>query len=335
MARPRKKDTHLPPCCYPKHGAIWYVKRGRWTRLGETLPEALEAYARIVEAPRGNCNELIDDAFAAMKARKPPLAKSTIEQYDLVAHKLKKLLQQFHPHQVKPVHAAAIKKAMRGTPNMCNRLLSFSRQVFDYALEEQLPGMELNPFAEIRRHRELRRDRLILQDEYDRIYAHAGERLQVIMDLLIRTGQRITAVLRIRRSDLTAEGIRFGKHKTDSKGTVGWTPELHEVVDRALAMHGRLERLTLLFNKRNKAPDYRTVKDQWDEACQAAGVEDAHIHDLRAVAGTAAEDQGLDPQALLMHAVRQNTERYLRSKREKVVQGPSFRRSIRRAENKS
>jgi integrase len=331
LSRPRKKDRHLPPCVYPKHGQYWYVKRKAWTPLGSNLIDALEAYARIVETPKGNIDPLIDEAFAFIK---PRLKRSTIAQYEQAAKKLKKMLQQFQPHQVKPKHAAAIKKALARKPNMCNRVLSFARQVWDYGLE-QWPSVEQNPFAGIRRHKERKRDRLITRDEYERIYAQAGERLQIIMDLLIRTGQRITAVLRIRRSDLTEQGIRFDKHKTDGKGFVAWTPELFEIRDRALALHGKVERLTLLFNKKNKAPDYRSVKDQWDVACKAAGVTDAHIHDLRAVAGTMAEEQGLNPQALLMHVSPQNTQRYLRSKKEPVVHGPSFRQSIRRAEKKS
>lgn len=322
MPRPRKKDKHLPPCVYPKHGAYYLVKRNTWTHLGDTLAAALDAYARIVETPKGNIDALVDEAYIAIVR---DLAGSTKKGYLDAAKILKRKLQQFQPHQVKPVHAASIKRSMVDKPNMCNRVLSFARQVFDYALENQWPGVEINPFVGVRRHKEHKRDRLISQAEYRAIYAQAGPRLQIIMDLLIRTGQRITAVLRIRRSDLTEQGIRFGKHKTDGKGTVAWTPELLEVRDRALALHGKLERLTLLFNRWNKAPDYRSVKKQWDTACQAAGVQDAHIHDLRAVAGTEAEEQGLNPQALLMHSSPQNTQRYLRAKKEPVVQGPSFR----------
>ena len=49
MNRPRKKDRHLPACVFQRHGAIWYVKRGKWTRLGPTsdLAGALAEYARI------------------------------------------------------------------------------------------------------------------------------------------------------------------------------------------------------------------------------------------------------------------------------------------------
>jgi integrase len=315
---------NLPACVYHKHGAYWYVKRGKWTRLAADLSDALEAYARIIDSPSGTMPALIDDALVQIKSK---VKASTFKQYEAAARKLKKAFVEFAPQQVQPRHVAAFKLGMAKTPNMANRCLSVLRQAFDYALEAQV--IDSNPAVGVRRHKERKRDRLITADEYEAIYAKAGPRLQIIMDLLIRTGQRITAVLRIMRSDLTDDGIRFPKHKTDGKGTVKWTPELRAVVDRALALHGKVSYMTLLFNRRRKAPDYRSVRDQWEAACKAAGVADAHIHDLRAVAGTTAEEQGLNPQALLMHSSPQNTQRYLRSKKEPKVQGPSFRQSVR------
>ena len=132
------------------------------------------------------------------------------------------MLQQFAPDQVRPKHIAAIKVALAKTPNMANRCLSLLRQVFAWALEQQL--VEINPAVGIKRHLEGKRGRLISMDEYGAIYAKAGPRLQVVMDLLIRTGQRITDVLRIRRADLTEDGIRFVQQKTGAKLVVPWTP---------------------------------------------------------------------------------------------------------------
>lgn len=329
MNRPRKKDRHLPDCVYPKHGAFWYVKGGHWTRLPRkgpsTLATALEAYAQIVEAPRGGMAALID---AALEDMRPRLKEATVDQYEIAARKLKKMLAEFAPDQVRGKHAAQIKKAMKATPNMANRVLSFARQVFDYALEDETAGVDSNPFVGIRRHKERKRDRLLSAPEYEAIYAQAGPRLQVIADLLRLTGQRITAVLRIRRSDLTDEGIRFPHHKTEAKRVVRWNSELRAAVERAKTLHGNIRALTLLHNRRGNAPDYRTVKDQWDKACKAAGILDAHPHDLRAVAATEAEKQGKNPTHLLAHTSEQQTRRYLRGREEKVVDGPSFRLSI-------
>jgi integrase len=152
------------------------------------------------------------------------------------------------------------------------------------------------------------------------------------MDLLIRTGQRVGDVLRIRRTDLTDEGIRFVQQKTGAKLVVPWTPELRAVVDRAKLLHGNIRALTLLHNRRGKTPDYRTVQLQWTKACAAAGVTDAHIHDLRAVALTAARKQGLNATRLAGHSSPAQTERYLRDREEPLASGPSFGQSNRQGE---
>lgn len=63
MNRPRKTDTHLPRCVYHKHGAYWLVKAGKWTRLGDTLTEALAEYGRRIESPAGTMPDLIHRVF--------------------------------------------------------------------------------------------------------------------------------------------------------------------------------------------------------------------------------------------------------------------------------
>lgn len=319
MNRPRQKDRHLPPCVYFKHGAYHYVKRKKSTRLGATLREAMAAYSALHEIVKGSMPDLIQEALAQILPRVKP---STRVQYKSIGRKLSKILVEFSPQEVKPKDVAAIKKAMSATPNMCNRTLSVLRQIFDYALEAEI--VDSNPVVGIKRRAEAKRTRLLSIGEYSAIYAKAGPRLQVIMDLLIRTGQRVTAVLRIHRNDLSDEGIRFPSHKTDEKVTVPWTPELRSVVDRAKALHRNVTALTLLHNRRGKVPDYRSIQRQWQAACADANVTDARIHDLRAFAATWAKKQGKNPTALLAHTSAAQTARYLRGKEEPVAEGPSF-----------
>lgn len=323
MARPRKRDCHLPPCVYQKHGSYWYVKGGKWTRIGETLRQALTAYATAHEAQTASAQKsmvaLIEEALGHIRRNIKP---STAKQYQHAAKILKRKLAQFAPHQVQSRHVAQLKRDLANTPNMANRCLSVLRQVFDYALEQQL--ISSNPAVGIKRHREAKRTRLLSMEEYAGIYDKAGPRLRVVMDLCIRTGERIGDVLKIRRADLTDEGIRFVQIKTGAKRIVSWTPELRAVVERAKTLYVNIRALTLLHNRLGKAPDYRTVKLQWDRACRLAGVEDAHLHDLRAVAATWAKKQGLDPTRLLGHTSPAQTTRYLRDKEEVLTEGPSF-----------
>jgi integrase len=331
VTRPRKTDRHLPACVYQKHGAYYYVKGGKWEPLGKSLAEALQAYAKRIETPKGGMASLIDRALAA-HIKKNNLSKNTINQYTIAANKLKKYLVEFSPPQVKPKHVAAIKTKLAVTPNMCNRIISFLRIVFDYALEWQ--EVESNPCLGITRHTEQKRGRYLTDPEYAAIYANANTLLQLVMDLCYLTGQRVSDVLGIRLADLHKDGILFKPsktlHSTQVSFYVDWTSDLAQVVCRAKALHwqsGKVRLLipTLLFNRYRKKPNYASVHDLWARACKAAGVLDAHIHDLRAKALTDAERQGKDAQALGAHSTRAMTERYIKLRQTPIVAGPSFR----------
>ena len=324
MSRPRKRDKDLPACVYRKHGAFWYVKNGRWTRLGDNLVRALEAYARLVTVPSsGGMVALIDAAMIEMRRSIKP---TTAKQYEVAARKLKTMLVEFEPHQVTSRHVAQIKVRLAASPNMANRCMSVLRQVFAYALENQL--VNSNPVIGVARYEERKRDRYLTDAEFAAIYAQALPRLQVIMDLCYLTGQRISDVLAIRQSDLTDAGISFRQGKTDEKLTVRWTPELRAVVERAKGLRGNIVAMTLLHNRRGKRPDYSTVKIQWSAACAKAGVVDAHLHDLRAKSLTDAKRQGKDATALAGHRSASMTARYIRLRESPEVEGPSFRQPI-------
>lgn len=319
MNRPRKHHRYLPPNVYERHGAFYFVKGGKWTHLGRDLKRALGAYADLFGAPKGSMPELIAKALPEIcKGR----SKNTKAQYETAARRLAFKLGEFEPREVKPKDVAKVMLDLAETPNFANRCLSVLRLVFHYALEQQL--VDVNPALGIKRRAEKKRDRLPTADELSKIYSAAGPRLRVIIDLLVRTGQRVGDVLSIRRSDITDDGIVFQQQKTGAKVLVPWTPELEEVVARAKALYGNIVALTLLHNRRGKRPDYSTVKIQWNKACEAAGVLDLHLHDLRAAAATWARRQGKDATALLGHKSRGQTERYLRDRDVTVAESPSF-----------
>lgn len=315
-----RKARHLPPRMYKKHGAFYFVdKRNKWHRLGETLDESLQAYAkRAAAAPTGSMISLID---VAMPIICEGLAENTRKQYDAAALRLKTALVEFRPEDVKPKHVAEIKLAMRKTPNMANRVLSVLRSIFAYAVEQQL--VEWNPCIGIKRFDERERDRYLEDDELAAIRSHAPPRLQCMIDILYLTGQRVGDVIGLHRSQITDQGLAFRQQKGKAKLVVVWSPELRAAVDTALALHTNVKAMTLFHSRRGGAPAYKTVKDQWDRARTLAGIPDATIHDVRAKSLTDAENQGLDPQKLGGHASRQMTERYIRRKRVPLVKGPT------------
>jgi integrase len=322
MNRPRIKDKHLPQCVYIRRGKYYFVKEGKWKPIGKTHKEAMRNYGILYEGEPGSMAELIAKALPVISKGKKP---NTANQYRHAAKKLSKILAEFRVEDVQQKHVAGMKLQLESTPNMANRCLSVLRLVFDFAVENQL--IASNPAIGVRRHEEKKRKRLLTWEELEAIYAAAGPRLKAIIDLAIRTGQRIGDVLKIRRADLLDNGIRFEQQKTGAKIIVAWTPELEEVVKRAKTLHQNIRAFTLLHNRRGKPPDYRTVRWQWDKACEVAKVSDAHLHDLRAMSATWAKRQGLNATPLLGHASALQTVRYLRDRDATVVDGPSFGQS--------
>lgn len=320
--RPRKHDRHLPACMYFKHGAYWYVKRGVWDRLAKDLPTALAEYSKRIE-PRsgGGMADLID---RVLKHIAPTIKPSTYKQYVVAANKLKPIMVEFAPDQVRPRDVAAIKNHMSDTPNMANRVLSFLRIVFNYAVEWQL--VEVNPCVGVRRFRETKRDRLITDDEFRAIRSAAKHKATpIVMDLCHLTGQRIGDVLRIRNSDITADGIAFTQQKTGARLVVTMTPELQSVLDHARSVFPADQRAaTLLYTRGFRPYSYKTIYDAFCRAAEAAGIEDAAPNDLRAKSLTAADLEGLSAQTLGGHTTDQQTRRYIRHRKPARAHSPKL-----------
>lgn len=319
--RPRKHNRHLPPCCYYRHGAYYHVKGGKWTRLGADLSTALHEYARLASQPIGGMAQLIESHIEAVCRGKAP---ATQHQYRTAARKLQAIMAEFAPHQVTPRVVAQMRRGLSDTPNMANRCLTVLRLVFDLAVEAGT--VEANPCTGIKRLPEAKRDRLIQRDELQRIRAQSAPRLQVMIDVAYLTGQRLMDVVNISRHDLKPEGIYFRQDKTDAQLIIRWTAELREAVERAKALPHRIGSVFLFSTRNGRPPSYRTVYDQWRAACNRAGVTDTDLRDIRAMSATQAEQQGIDPTALLGHTSPAMTRRYLRDRTVPVVDGPSFGR---------
>lgn len=320
MGRPRTHNRHLPPSVYLRHGTYYLVRAGTWHPLGRDLVSALREHARLVNGDaHTDVGSLIRVALAERhKTRK--LAESTREQYAIVANSLAAMLAEFRPEQVERRHVAQIKAALSDSPNWANRHLTVLHLAFTYAADNGIT--ESDPTIGVTKYREPARERLLTLEEYHAIRGQAGPRLAAIMDLCLLTGQRISDVLAIRLSDLTDEGVAFRQGKTGARLVVGWSEALRAAVERAKALPGSVRSLTLLQARHGQPLKYRTVLHQWTRACALAGVPDARPHDLRAMAATMADEQGLDAKRLLGHKSEATTQRYLRSKKVPVATGP-------------
>jgi len=316
--RPRKQDRHLPACLYLKHGSYWLVKKGKWTNLGKDYSEALQEYARLQAQPTQKKNgmpELIDNVLAVHLKGK---AKSTRNGYTRLAERLKTILAEFEPAQVKPKHIAAIKTSLAAIPSQANTSLSLLRVIFNYALEWGL--VESNPCIGIRRHKEHPRTRYITHDEFNALLNHLSEPMQNLFTLVYLTGQRIGDVLRLKQSDISEAGIRFTQQKTGAKLLITLTPDISEV----LASLKPNAQGHLFCLKHGRAMSYKAAWEAYNQARKAADVQGVTIHDLRAKSLTDADDEGKNAQKLGGHKSAGTTRIYLRSRKITQANAPTL-----------
>lgn len=321
MIRRDEQGNPLPTGMHWKHGAYYLVKRRQWKRLGTQYRGALIVYGRLTAPASGAMASLVAEALPTLTHGKAP---STVAQYEAAGAQVAHLLADFEPGQVTQADVYDMLEQFRETPNMGNRVLTVARMIFRYAVKRRM--IQNNPCIGVDRFAEAKRDRYLTDAELAAIRAHAGDRLQVVIDLLYLTGQRVRDVLDIKRVDLTDAGIAFQQRKTGMRRTIKWNAALRAAVKAAKALPGPANAALLLRGRWGGPVDYRSLHEQWARACRLAGVTDAHIHDIRAKSATDTKQDGNDPQALLGHASEAMTARYLRLRESPVVHGPNVRR---------
>lgn len=333
VARPRKKNLELPSGYQYRHSGYHFVEKGKWKKVAETLAGCLEHARKRAESPEGigRMPVLIDKVLplikkGALRTKKKgiPLSSGTCSQYDSAAKQLRATFRHMNPDQITAADVWDLLDDLTETPVAANTCISLLRQIMSYAVRTRL--IPSNPALEVGRAFVAKRTRLISWQEYKAIYAKATPHLQVIMDLLYLTGQRVMDVLTIKHADLREEGIYFEQDKTEARLVVAWTQELRGVVQRVQSTPRHIKASTLLHNRKGRVLDYDAVLGLWTKACDDACVDDAQMRDLRAMSLTRVKQEHgkKAAQAVGGHATEQMTETYLRDREVPVVQGPTF-----------
>lgn len=316
-----KRDRHLPAGMYSKHGAYYLVRRNKWTRLADSLPDALLKYSRAINPTAGAMPRLLDDFLLDCRERAKPVALNTVKQYESAAKVLKEAFNEFNPGDLRPTHVAQLLDHHKKTPNMANRMRTVLKLAMDRAVRHG--SADSNPVTSIPRFEEGSRERYITDSEFNRILAVAPPIVRAMMKLQFLTGQRFSDVLNIKHSDITDAGIEFQQEKTGKRLIVAMTPQLHAAIAEARQL--RSVRGFYLVAQRNGKPySYKGMADGFKRAAEKAGVVDARPNDLRAKSGTDADEQGINPTKLLGHDDARTTKTYLRNRKAKVVNGPAL-----------
>lgn len=299
---------------HENHGAYYYVYRNKWTFLSRDFSDALRLYAGLVAPKTGGMPALLDRYLAQAN-----VAPKTMKTYTVCATRLKVAFEEFQPADVKPQHLYEYFAAKNVTQGMSGQFRSVMIGAMKLAVKEGL--VERNLMREVETFSSGKRDRYITDGEYLAIWDNASPTMRAIMDVCYLTGQRIGDVLSIRYADLKESGIAFKQQKTGTELIVEWSPDLEAAVATARALHQSVKGMTLFHTRRGSKFSYSTIHTLWLRAVERSGIENAHIHDIRAKSATDAKKQGVDSMALLGHKSESVHQRYLRNKDVPIVQG--------------
>lgn len=323
----------LPRRVYLRHGRFFYVDlAGKWhplTRERDGLPAMYRALASLTDAERESDRmPAVITRWADSKKVAGDWSDGQAVDMERVAGRLSKAFIEFRPDQVTaPVVAKYLAKLLP-TPRTYNLHRSVLRQVLSFAALEGLRDGH-NPVDDVPQRKLKKRVRVVTPAELDAMaralmQATRGGPAHVrMLGLCIKTGQRISDVLKLRAQDCTDAGVIVDQGKTGEPLLIEWDAELTALVDQCFEGRDRLG--YLLIQSTGKRYTYAGVRSAWVRAMERAGIEDLHIHDLRGEAGARIADTlgSYAAQTLLGHASVTMTEGYIKGKtRRRAVPAP-------------
>jgi integrase len=314
LGRKRSRHHDLPPRMAQQGERFYYVCNGkprRWIPLGKDRDYANREWARLERrhnSPPMQVGELLH-RYIDLREKAGELAKNSVRQYRSYASTLESEFPM-PAAELTAQHVALFRDLnvrRKAYMNGCIALLGGAyKKAAEWGVCQHNPGR-------VEEFELASRDRKITDDEFRAIRAKAVDWLQVAMTIGYLTAARPVDVRSLRWEDCTAEGIRWRLIKTLVRQRFTMTPELSDVLAKARSRP--VVGLYVVADRKGRAISKDALEKAMREACEAAGVGDTTFRDIRAQAATDAEELGQDAQALLGHASKAMTERYLRARR--------------------
>lgn len=320
--RETRPNLPLPPgLCL--HGRQYRARRGRndpWCYFGHDYVTAVASYAawRRDGAKIDTIGWLLD-LFAGtvcvgyVKAGR--LAPRTARDYARDVKSLKADLGKLPINGLTPHHVAEWRDERAQETSHVRQELGCLSAAMTFAMESGL--VATNPCRGIRKPRRSRRERLISDDEYLKVYHVAGEAVRLAMTLALRTLALPADVLQmgpqhVIRLPNGQRALRFARGKT------GHLVEIKIVGELAGAIEPHIEASiirTFVHRRDGKAFTVDGIGAMFRRYCIKAGIADFGLRDLRAKGATDMVRCGIDirqVQHLLGHASVRTTEIYIK-----------------------
>ena len=246
--------------------------------------------------------------------------ESTAEFYALVVNKY--LIPRLGKMSAAAVDYAMVTELLHSLgdrPVMANKVVDTLSRIYNAAEDKGLIVEASNPFRQVVKFRERRRERFLTPDEFKRLGRALDEattvrRLSVYtvaaLRLLLLTGCRKREILDLRweRVDLDAGEFHLPETKTGTR-TVALSPSAIQVLREIPREPGS----PWVIPGKVEGKPMRNIDDSWEVICKLADLKDMRIHDCRHSFASRALALGVSlPMIgrLLGHSEAQTTERY-------------------------
>ncbi len=278
VGRRRKSNLDLPPRVYIKYGAYYFVhKNGRWERLAaigeEKQMRQLWAAMMDPDGHKSNTAALIDD-YLVLYSRIHKAARS-YKDNQAEAEYLKTFFGAMRPQEIMPRHVGQYLDLNREQrPVRANREKALLSHVFTWAMRHEVWGtiVTSNPCKGVHRNPESKRIRIVEDYEFTGVYKLANKSVQRVMDLVYRTLQRPSDMLKIGPRNIVTKKIggsdcrvmKVKQGKTGNEVEIIMTPD----VESAIAREGNVIYPTFIHTELGKVYTYTGIRSMFTRALE-------------------------------------------------------------------
>jgi hypothetical protein len=321
LGRKRTRNFDLPPHMAMKGGSFYYVCNGKprvWIPLGTDRAKALRLWAEHEAGPQVGLSvgDLVQRYIDSIRGT---AAHSTIIQYNSYQRELARSFP-IPAAQLRPEHVALWRElpGQRGRKTYVSGCIAVLRAACYLGHEQGLCQL-----IAVKGFGHTSRDRRVEDAEFVAIRDKAPDWLKVAMNLAYYTGARPCDIRALQWAQV-GDTLKMRQKKTGTWQAFRITAEVEDTL--AMARQRRILGLYVVANHRGKRITEKAMATAFQKARQDAKVDYCQFRDIRAKAATTAAEDGQDATALLGHADKRMTERYIRGR--KVIYAEPVRKKL-------
>ena len=313
MGRKRKVRLDLPERVYFHHGAYYFVHAtGKWEKLDNDYAKAMARWAEILRTPNQTAQtvgELLDRYIRDVLPNKAPRTqKDNLTEIRF----LRSFFGAMAIQSVRPTDIVTYRDT-REAKTRCNRELALLSHAYSMAVEWGLAT--INPCRDVRRNKEVPRDRYVTDEELEKFKEICPLWLKTYLSIKLLTGLRQQDLLAMTWENVSDTHLRVVPLKTQSRKPVRLafvlTSELSSLIN-SLPKRGDTCFSTPKGTKYS-ASGFASTWTRLMRRFELAGQKRFHEHDIRGKVATDIADP-IMAKALLGHSSMNMTEAYIKQR---------------------